>query len=62
MNLHQTRHSKQTLLISSQDTDNLDLDIRQLAHNEFDMRSWILDLFYGFNVFSYLSKKEMKEM
>jgi hypothetical protein len=62
LDLHQTRHSKQTLLLASQDSDNLDLDLRQLAHNEIEVKSWILELFYGFNIYSYLTKKEQKEV
>lgn len=61
MNLHQTRHSNQTLILASQDTDNLDLDLRQLAHNELNVKSWLLDIFYGFDIHTYLTKKEQKE-
>lgn len=61
MNLHQTRHSNQTLILASQDSDNLDLDLRQIAHNEIEVKSWFLDLVYGFNIYTYLTKKEMQK-
>ena len=44
--LHQTRHANQTLILASQDADNLDYDLRQLAHNEIEVKSWLLDVIY----------------
>jgi len=60
--LHQTRHANQTLILASQDADNLDYDLRQLAHNEIEVKSWVLDLFYGFDIYRYLSKHEQKTL
>jgi len=44
--LHQTRHSNQILLLSSQDTDNLDLDLRQIADKEIEAREWFFGIWY----------------
>lgn len=55
--MHQTRHSKQTLLLASQDTDALDLDFRQIADLEIEVKEWLFGFFYGFNLYSYLSTK-----
>lgn len=60
--LHQTRHANQTLILASQDADNLDYDLRQLAHNEIEVKSWLLDMFYWFDIYRYLSKHEQKAM
>ena len=62
LDLHQTRHHNQTIILASQDTDNLDLDLRQLAHQELEVKSYFLDLFYGFNIYKYLTKKEQTEI
>lgn len=62
IDLHQTRHSNQTLILASQSADSLDHDTRELAHNEIDVKSWLLDLVYGFDVQRYLSKYDRKTM
>lgn len=62
LNLHQTRHSNQTIILASQDDDNIDLDFRQIAHNEINVFSFFLDLFFWFNKFTYLSKKQIKKL
>lgn len=61
LNLHQTRHSNQTVILASQDDDNLDLDFRQIAHNEINVFSMFGDLIFWFNKYKYLSKKKQKE-
>ena len=55
--LHQTRHSNQLLLLSSQDTDNLDLDLRQIADKEIEVKERLFGLFYWFNLYYYLNLK-----
>ena len=55
--IHQTRHSKQLLLIATQDTDTLDLDIRQIADKEIEVKEWGNGLFYGFYLYKYLNLK-----
>lgn len=55
--LHQTRHSKQTIILASQDTDALDLDFRQIAELEIEVKEWCAGIFYGFNLYRYLSQK-----
>lgn len=60
--LHQTRHANQTLILASQDADNLDYDLRQLAHNEIEVKSWLLDVLYWFDIYRYMSKHEQKAM
>lgn len=62
LDLHQTRHHNQTLLLASQDTDNLDLDIRQIAHQEIEVKEYFLNLIYWFNIHKYLTKKEQTEL
>lgn len=62
LDLHQTRHHNQTLLLASQDTDNLDLDIRQIAHQELEVTDYLLWLIYWFNIYKYLTKKEQTEL
>ncbi len=59
LNLHQTRHNNQTILMRSQDGDNLDLDFRQIAHNEINVFSFFSDLFYWYFAYKYLSKKQI---
>lgn len=62
LNLHQTRHSNQTIIATSQDSDTIDLDFRQLAHNEINTFSILWDLIYWFYQYNYLSEKKRKEV
>ena len=55
--IHQTRHSHQTLVLATQDTDGLDLDFRQISDMEIDVKERAFWLFYGFNLYTYLSTK-----
>lgn len=55
--IHQTRHSKQLLIIATQDTDSLDLDLRQIADKEIETREYFFGLFFGFNLYYYLNSK-----
>lgn len=55
--LHQTRHSSQLLILSSQDTDSIDLDLRQIADKEIEVKEFLHGLFYGFNLYFYLNLK-----
>jgi hypothetical protein len=55
--MHQTRHSKQLLMMASQDTDTLDLDIRQISDKEIEVKEFFNGLFFGFNLHKYLNLK-----
>ncbi len=55
--LHQTRHSNQLLILSSQDTDAIDLDLRQISDKEIEVKEYMNWLFYGFNLYHYLNLK-----
>lgn len=62
IDLHQTRHARQTMILASQSADSLDHDTRELAHNEIEVKSWFLDLIYGFDIQRYLNKYEQKTL
>lgn len=62
IDLHQTRHARQTLILASQNADSLDHDTRELAHNEIEVKSWLLDLVYWFDIQRYLNKYEQKTL
>ena len=55
--IHQTRHSKQLLLIATQDTDTLDLDLRQISDKEIEVKDFWNGLFYWFYLYKYLNLK-----
>lgn len=55
--LHQTRHSNQLLILATQDTDSLDLDIRSIADKEIEVKEWFWWLFFGFNLYKYKNSK-----
>lgn len=55
--LHQTRHSNQLLILATQDTDSLDLDIRQIADKEIEVKEWLGWLFFWFNLYKYKNSK-----
>lgn len=54
---HQTRHSNQLLIMASQDTDSLDVDLRRICDKEIEVREWFWGLIFWFNLFKYLSLK-----
>lgn len=56
--LHQTRHSNQLLIIATQETDTLDLDIRQIAEKEIEVKEWLNWFLFWFNIFTFLNSKE----
>lgn len=55
--LHQTRHSNQLMVYASQDTDALDLDLRQISDKEIEVKEYFGGLFFGFNLYYYLNQK-----
>lgn len=56
LDLHQTRHHEQTLILTAQETEHIDKDMRDLAHNEIEVKTWLLWFLYWFNVLKRIPK------
>ena len=55
--INQTRHSKQLLILCSQDTDALDLNLRQISDKEIQVKEYMWGVLYWFNLYKYLTQK-----